>query len=242
MQEEWTTPERWDPSVILRAKEARGKVGNPGTKSKKRQILDVPAAFDIETSHTPGREDAHLYHWQLQIGLDTPTIHGRTWDDLRVMLHRLTETVTDKQTLVIYVHNLSFEWQHLRTVYDFQNDELFCTGDRKILRCYMYGKRIELRCSYLLTNMSLYAWTHKMNVAHPKLDSDHYDHELIRFPWDELSEEELRYSGMTFLAWLRRSWPRWTATVTISKRSRLPVPATSGETPKQLWQDGAVWS
>lgn len=193
MREEWTTPERWDPSIILRAKEARGKVGNPGTKSKKRQILDVPAAFDIETSHTPGREDAHLYHWQLQIGLDTPTIHGRTWNDLRIMLHRLTETITEKQTLVIYIHNLSFEWQHLRTVYDFSNDELFCTGDRKILRCYMYGRKLELRCSYLLTNMSLYAWTHKMNVAHPKLDSDPYDHEQIRYPWDELSEEELRY-------------------------------------------------
>lgn len=191
--DEWTTPAEWDPSIILDAGEARRRVGNPGTRSKKRRILDIPAAFDIETSHTPGRLDAHLYHWQLQIGLETPTIHGRTWDDFRAMLARLTETIDDRSTLVIYVHNLSFEWQHLRTVYDFTNEELFCTGDRKILRAYMYDRKIELRCSYLLTNMSLSAWTKRMNVAHPKLDSDKYDHDKVRYPWDELSEEELRY-------------------------------------------------
>lgn len=190
---DWTTPDAWDPAIILAAGEARRQVGNPGTKSKKRRILDTLAAFDIETSHTPGRLDSHLYHWQLQIGLETPTIHGRTWDDLRIMLDRLQATIDDKSTLVIYVHNLSFEWQHLRTVYDFTNEELFCTGDRKILRVYMFDRKIELRCSYLLTNMSLSAWTRKMAVAHPKLDSDSYDHSLVRYPWDDLSEEELRY-------------------------------------------------
>ena len=191
--EAWTSPVAWDPAIITGAGEARRRVGNPGSRSKKRRILDLPAAFDIETSHTPGRLDAHLYHWQMQIGLETPTIHGRTWDDLRIMLDRLQATIDDKSTLVIYVHNLSFEWQHLRTVYPFVNDELFCTGDRKILRAYMYDRKIELRCSYLLTNMSLSVWTRKMSVAHPKEDSDEYDHNKVRYPWDELSEDELRY-------------------------------------------------
>lgn len=190
---DWISPAEWDPSVITGAGEARRQVGNPGTKTKKRRILDVVAAFDIETSHTPDRTDAHLYHWQLQIGLDTPTIHGRTWAELRIMLARLTTAVDDRSTLVIYVHNLSFEWQHLRTVYDFMNDEIFAVDDRKILRAYMYDRKLELRCSYLLTNMGLAAWTQKMGVAHPKLDSDAYDHTVIRYPWDELSEEELRY-------------------------------------------------
>lgn len=190
---DWTTPEAWDPTAILRAGVARRKVGNPGTKSRKRKIIDLPCAFDIETSHTPGRRDAHLYHWQMQIGLDTPTIHGRTWDDLRTMLHRLTEVIKDDQTLVIYVHNLSFEWQHIRTVYPFTNDELFVIDDRKILRATMFNKKVELRCSYLLTNMGLGAWTRKMGVDHPKLDGEEYDHSRIRFPWDDLTEEELRY-------------------------------------------------
>jgi hypothetical protein len=190
---DWTTPAEWEPTAILQAGEAKRRVGNPGTKSKKRKIIDLPCAFDIETSHTPGRLDAHLYHWQMQIGLDTPTIHGRTWDDLRQMLARLTATIRDDQTLVIYVHNLSFEWQHLRTVYPFTNDEIFAVDDRKILRAYMFDRKIELRCSYLLTNMGLASWTRKMGAAHPKEDSEEYDHNRVRYPWDDLTEEELRY-------------------------------------------------
>jgi hypothetical protein len=131
---DWTTPAAWDPSVILEADEAQRRVGNPGTKTHKRRLLDVLAAFDIETSPTPGRLDAHLYHWQLQIGLGTPTIHGRTWDELRLMFSRICAALGDKQTLVIYVHNLSYEWQFLRTIYDFTNEDIFATGDRKILR------------------------------------------------------------------------------------------------------------
>lgn len=51
--EAWTSPAAWDPAIITSAREARRQVGNPGTKSKKRRILDTLAAFDIETSHTP---------------------------------------------------------------------------------------------------------------------------------------------------------------------------------------------
>lgn len=190
---EWVTPLTWDPTIITSATGAKRKVGNPGTKTEKRTILNVICAFDIETSHTPGREDAHLYHWQMQIGLGTTTIHGRTWDDLRLMFARLAANIGEKQTLAIYVHSLSFEWQHLRTIYNFDNDDIFCPGPRKILRAYMYDHKIELRCSYLLTNMSLGAWTHEMRVEHPKLDSDDYDHDLIRYPWDDLTEQEQEY-------------------------------------------------
>ena len=189
---EWITPDLWDPRTVTGAPYAKCKVGNPG-KKRKRKIRDLLCAFDIETSHTPGRTDAHLYHWQMQIGLDNPTIHGRTWTDLRIMLLRLREALGETDKLLIFVHNLSFEWQHLRTVYDFDAKEIFATGDRKILKCSMYDGALEFRCSYLLTNMSLSAWTKKMKVAHPKLDTEEYDHNRIRFPWDQLSEEELRY-------------------------------------------------
>ena len=134
-----------------------------------------------------------LYHWQLQIGIDNPTIHGMTWDDLRLMFSRLCDALGDKDKLVIYIHNASYEWQFLRTIYDFQNSEIYATGDRKILKFSMYDGALEFRCSYLLTNMSLGAWTKKMCVQHPKLDGEEYDYSKIRWPWDDLTEEELRY-------------------------------------------------
>ena len=191
---EWDTPATWDPAVITEADYAKCHVGNPG-KTRKRKIKNLLCAFDIETSHTPlpGREEAHLYHWQLQIGLHTKTIHGRTWDDLRLMLTRIRQALDDHDKLVIYVHNLSFEWVHLRTVYDFQPEEVFAVSSRHILKATMYDGAIELRCSYLLTNMGLGAWTAKMHVAHPKTDSEAYDHNQIRYPWDELAQQEQIY-------------------------------------------------
>lgn len=189
---EWTSPDLWDPDTVTTAAYAKCHIGNPG-KKRKRKIRDLLCAFDIETSHVPGREDAMLYHWQLQIGLESPTVHGRTWADLRLMFCRLRESLGENDKLVIYVHNLSFEWQHLRTIYDFKADEIFATGPRKILKCTMYDGALEFRCSYMLTNMSLGAWTRKMRVQHPKLDGEEYDHNLIRWPWDDLTEEELRY-------------------------------------------------
>ena len=61
---DWVDVAGWDPAIIESAGIAKRRQGNPGTKTKKRPIIDLPCAFDIETSHTPGREDAHLYHWQ----------------------------------------------------------------------------------------------------------------------------------------------------------------------------------
>lgn len=189
---EWTSPDLWDPSTITKVPYAKCKVGNPG-KKRKRRIRNVLCAFDIETSHVPGREDAMLYHWQLQIGIGNPTIHGRTWEDLRVMFRRICIALGDTDKLVIYIHNASFEWQHLRTIYYFRPEEIFATGPRKILKFTMYDGALEFRCSYMLTNMSLGAWTRKMKVQHPKLDTEEYDHQMIRWPWDKLTEEELRY-------------------------------------------------
>ena len=61
------------------------------------------------------------------------------------MFSRICANLGDKQTLVIYVHNLSYEWQFLRTIFDFTNEDIFATGDRKILRAYMYDHKLELR-------------------------------------------------------------------------------------------------
>lgn len=51
----------------------------------------------------------------------------------------------------------------------------------------------EFRCSYKLTNMSLKQFTGKMMVKHQKLSGDDFNYGIKRFPWTELTEEELEY-------------------------------------------------
>lgn len=189
----WIEWDKVDFSFLRKIKYAARNPGNQATKFP-RDIKDILCAWDVETSILPGEEQAFVYHWQMQIGFDMPTIRGRTIEEFRLCMDRVEKELTDNETLICFIHNLGYEFFFLRSVYpELTNDDIFATGPRKPVKVKLYGGKIELRCSYILTNMSLAAWTHKYNVEHAKCSSADYDHSKTRFPWDSLSEEELEY-------------------------------------------------
>lgn len=159
-------------------------------KKNSRNLLDVICAFDIETSNLMDIEQNIMYIWQLQIGPDY-TIIGRTWEEFFSLLERIKEHLHDRW-LVIYDHNLSYEIQYLKGLYAFENDEVFCTDSRKVLKCTMFDC-FEFRCSYYLTNMSLDAFLKQMHVENLKLSGAEFDYSKIRYPWTELTNAELQY-------------------------------------------------
>ena len=161
--------------------------GNPGTRAKRR-YRDEVTAFDIETSTIPGTQQAVMYIWQWQIG--EFTVIGRTWEEFRDLCYRLKAMCKEDQYIVVYVHNLSFEFQFLAGIYEFQPEEVFCIESRKILKCDMFGC-LEFRCSYLHSNMSLDEFTRKMGVEHAKLHD--FDYNKFRGPWTDLTDDELQY-------------------------------------------------
>lgn len=165
--------------------------GNPAT-TKQRKYKDIVCAFDIESSTLPESDNSFMYIWMLQVGLEHETITGRTWDEFLLTLQAITEQLEDDEYLVIYVHNLSYEFQFLRGVYDFKQEEVFAIDRRKVLKCEMFN-HFEFRCSYLHTNMSLEEYTKKMQVFHVKQSGDDFDYRKVRYPWTELTPEELRY-------------------------------------------------
>ena len=130
-----------------------------------------------------------MYIWQFQYD-DNVTIYGRTWDEFRQFIKQLNDTLGD-DTLVVWIHNLSYEFQYLKSVLDFGDDDIFAIDDRKILKCTY--KQIEFRCSYLQTNLSLKSLTNKYPVPHKKLSGDEFNYDLIRYPWTDLSDRELLY-------------------------------------------------
>ena len=176
---------------LSRIRTQKRKSANLGTRQG-RQYLDIVTAFDIETSRIPGTEEAGMYIWQWQFGLDY-TVMGRTWMELRQLIDRLLKALPEDRTLLILVHNLSYEFQFLRTIYRFEPEEVFAVDRRKILKCSMYKRRLEFRCTYLHTNMSLKAYLKKMGVAHQKISGEAFDYEKIRYPWTPLTDLELEY-------------------------------------------------
>ena len=167
----------------------KNRRGNPGKKI--RHYVGITTAFDIETTIIPGTEQAVMYIWQWSFGEDTVVI-GRTWDEFTRLQHQILQALPEGTWLVVYVHNLSYEFQYLKGIYSFIENEVFAVGSRKVVKCDMMQK-FEFRCSYKLTNMSLGEFTSKMNVKHQKLSGDEFDYSKIRYPWTDLTDRELEY-------------------------------------------------
>ena len=175
-------------------------------KSKdKKRIIDAYCAFDIETSTVWLNDDRSLfdvhsfmYIWQFQI--EEHTVIGRTWAEFMSFLHCLSMVLfklnkhyntAEEPKLIIWVHNLSYEFAFLSGIYKFENDDVFFRDIRKPIYCRMF-QHFEFRCSYIQTNLSLSALTKQMGVP-VKLSGQKFDYSKVRFPWTELTDYELEY-------------------------------------------------
>ena len=170
------------------APKVKNRRGNPGKKA--RHYVGITSAFDIESSVIPGTEQAVMYVWQWCFS-DTVVI-GRTWDEFTDLQNRIRKVLPDATWMVVYVHNLSYEFQFLKGIYSFTPDDVFAVGSRQVVKCDMYGC-FEFRCSYKLTNMSLGQFTRKMQVEHRKLSGDEFNYGKVRYPWTDLDPEEMQY-------------------------------------------------
>ena len=167
----------------------KNRRGNPA--GKKRHYIGVTTAFDIETTLLDDIQQSVMYIWQWQFGTDY-TVIGHYWDEFRTLQERIKKCLPEGYWLVCYTHNLSYEFQWLKSVYEFTPDDVFAVSSRKVLKCDMWGC-FEFRCSYKLTNMSLGQFTKRMKVEHQKLSGDVFNYSVKRYPWTEMTVEELEY-------------------------------------------------
>lgn len=183
----------------LRECSKRGRKKNPIT------YYDVEMAFDIETTtlekldyeryNKTGEKvvkgSAFLYQWQFCIK-DT-VCFGRTWNEFLTFcekLHLYLKT-SDKKRAVVYVHNLSYEFQFMKDFVEF--DEILARDAHKVMKCYSHRYGIEFRCSYFLSNMSMAKFCENSEgVFHYKL-VDTYDYKKLRTPSTVLTEIEQSY-------------------------------------------------
>lgn len=178
-------------------------------ESHKRGItyLEIPCAFDIETTNIYQRDKdgnimseprpyAFMYHWQFC--LDDKVVFGRTWEEFQKLLRTLETNLnlSYKVRLVVWVHNLPFEWMFMQHFVDYQDG--FFLEERKPAKI-LLKSGIEFRCSYILSNMSLAKFCeNETGVIHYKLvkddeDDNKFDYTKIRTPDTHLEEFEEAY-------------------------------------------------
>lgn len=157
---------------------------------KKVHYVEHLAAFDIETSSymDEGEKRAVVYSYALAI--DDTIYHARSADEFFPLLKKIAaemELTLDRR-LVIYVHNLAYEWQFIKHYMAWES-AFAISSDRRIVRA-VSKLGIEFRCSYVLTNKPLAAVGKDVGVQ--KMVGD-IDHTLIRNSITPLSDEEMGY-------------------------------------------------
>ncbi|MFW3387866.1 UNVERIFIED_CONTAM: hypothetical protein RF648_17845, partial [Kocuria sp. CPCC 205274] len=127
------------------------------SKRKGVEYLNIPCGFDIETTSLTvgGQKVAHMYIWMIGIGHNNGVYYGRTWEELKDVCDRLIThfDLHDGRRLVIYVHNLAYEFQFMRKHFDW-SESPFSIDERKPIKA-VTADGIEFRDSYMLSGMSL---------------------------------------------------------------------------------------
>lgn len=178
------------PALLFDYSIITDKRGNRAGR-KKENYIDVVCSFDIETSllHIGDEDHAIMYIWMMDINAEYQII-GRTWDEYKRLTDLINEFCGDRLKLVVYVHNLSYEFAFLQGIYKFNQENVFAVKSHKVLKA--TAGAIEYRCNYLRTNMSLAKWLDKLPVEHKK-KVGYLDYTIVRYPWTPLTDREMEY-------------------------------------------------
>lgn len=159
---------------------------------KNIEYLNVPAAFDIETSsfYDHDQKRAIMYIWMF--GIDNIVTYGRTWQEFIALMDALRNVYAlgDHRHLIVYVHNLAYEFQFMRKLLPWDN--VFLIEDRKPV--YALTDGIEFRCSLKLSGGRSLANVANDLQRYPvkKLVGD-LDYKKVRSSQTGMTEEELHY-------------------------------------------------
>lgn len=157
----------------------------------KDYVLDCYSAFDIETT-TYNQDISFMYIWQFCFCVKGyyHVIIGRTWDEFVFHMQKIVGVLNGNR-LIIWVHNLGFEYQNM---FNFLPEHtVFAVKKRMPIKVKTIDN-IEFRCSWKLTNMSLSKATRKEKGVIFIKDNELIDYRRIRYPDTKLSAAEMEYN------------------------------------------------
>ena len=173
------------------------------TSRKKRdsgvKYLNEAVAFDTETTSfyesyiddkgkKINRKRGCVYLWQF--GFIDTVYYGRKIEDFADFLMQLKEkfNLNTKKKIIIYVHNLSFDFQFISEY--FSVTDIFARTEYKPIYAEL-NECFVFKCSYFLTNKSLKLLSEETTVK--KLVGD-LDYTLTRHYETPLTKEEMQYA------------------------------------------------
>lgn len=162
-------------------------------KTRKLKYFNVPCAFDVEASswiNEIGEKCATMYMWSF--GLFGAVMIGRTWDEWEHVVNALRKVLdlNENKRLIIYVHNLAYDFQWIRKHHEW--DKVFALEER--VPVYALTNGIEYRCSYILSGYSLETIGENLHRYHVTKKTGDLDHRKVRHSATPIEHGELVYS------------------------------------------------
>lgn len=183
--------------------------------NKGEKFYNVPCSFDIETTsfyrdldgtaytyeQTQQMTDAQgrraklekaaiMYVWQF--GINGYVIMGRTWAEFVQMCSDMEKHLGlgEKKRLVVFVHNLSYEFQFMRKWFAWKR--VFSIDLRKPIYAITAGG-MEFRCSYLLSGYSLAKLGEQLRTYKCSKMVGDLDYTKMRHAGTPLTDAEIGY-------------------------------------------------
>ena len=159
------------------------------------EYYNFSSSFDIETTSTyseAGDKVAFMYAWALMIRDESNYFTGRTWEEFLQILDQLKDELqlSYNRRLVIYVHNLGYEFQFMRKYFNW--DYVFSIDERKPIKA-ITTDGLEFRDSLILSGYSLAKTAENLNSHRiEKLVGD-LDYKKIRTSNTPLTAKEWDY-------------------------------------------------
>lgn len=163
------------------------------TKLSTKNYYQCAMAFDIESSsyiNNHGQKRATMYIWQIAFSVPNNDtifyIYGRTWSEWEYFIKVLRINLElGKKKLIIYVHNLGYEFQWIYT--HMYLTKVFARKPRHPI--YIESNGLIFRCSYFLSNYSL----RKLAEERGYTSKEELDYSLKRLWGTPLTNEEISY-------------------------------------------------
>lgn len=159
---------------------------------KKSYYANIPCAFDIETTNITKNDIKYAFMYIWQFCIDGIIIIGRTWGEFIDMSNRLVKLygLNDDRHIIIYVHNLAFEFQFMRKYFKWK--KIFSNDERQPIQA-ITESGIEFRCSMILSGYSLKKLGDELLTYKVEKAVGDLDYNLIRHTSTPLTTKEIHY-------------------------------------------------
>lgn len=160
------------------------------------EYLNIECSFDIETTSTytkDGKKFSFMYLWGFGLGENGDYLfYGRTWEEFNDLLNYVANelNISINRRLVIYVHNLGYEFQFMRKLFKWES--VFSVDDRKPIKAVTVDG-FEFRDSYILSGYNLETLAKNLVNHKNKKMIGNLDYSLVRHSKTLITDEELEY-------------------------------------------------